>query len=108
MPGPLLLFPTLLEAYQAKTGQRWSYLARLLGLQPETLWHWRRGHSLPWPGKTEQLAALLERPDLLHVVERDRMALSKYRAARRASDAAVSTTPRTLVIPASDHRDGAA
>ncbi|MES2340016.1 MAG: hypothetical protein V4537_18130 [Pseudomonadota bacterium] len=89
----------ILEGYKRTSGYRWSYIARLLGVQPETVWHWRRGHSLPYPGKVEQLATLVNRPDLMHVVERDRQLLARIGREATPVDAAHTNTPRTLIIP---------
>lgn len=100
----MLELPGILEAYRSASGHRWSYIARMLGVQPETIWHWRRGKSLPWPGKVEHLATLLNRPDLMHVVERDRMALRTQKASAPAQE---HPTPRTLIMPATP-ADGAA
>jgi len=104
----VLELPAIIEAWKAETGYSWAYIARLLGVGSDTLDNWRKGRATPWASKAEHLASLIGKPELVHVVERDRVARLRAKRAELGAVYAATPTPRTLVIPRAGTPDGAA
>lgn len=108
----MLELPAILDAWKAASGQLWADLSRACDVDIDALANWRKGLAMPWARKAERLALVVGpvvgRTDLVEVIARDRAAIARRRAEQRQIDPPAHPTPRTLVIPSSDDRNGAA
>ncbi len=52
--------PDKLKAYRRVHGLSQVRLARLIGVDPSTVWHWEQGHSQPTDERAEEITALID------------------------------------------------
>lgn len=95
----------ILEQWFRTAGMTWSYAASLLSVTSTTLFNWRTGRALPHRRQAEQLATLVNRPDLVDIIERQRASERQARAAERAAaPPAESPSSATIRIPLPQRR----